>query len=81
MKTVGVKAIVTMQRVLYIDVAENLTKEDIIQQAQREIILPHNALIQVNQTLNKLGIRLGGLDLADWEVADSIYNLIDNDEN
>lgn len=77
MKTIGVKAVVTMSRTLYIEVPDEATDEDIINKAKIEIMLPHNALYTANAALNRAGISINKLDLGDWEVDKSEYIKID----
>ena len=67
-KLVGIKAVVTMSRTLYIEVPDEATEEEIQDRASKEIMLPHNALYTADSTLRRAGIRIDKLDLKDWEV-------------
>lgn len=67
-KLVGIKAIVTMSRTLYIEVPDEVTEEEVRDKASKEIILPHNALYLADNTLRRAGIKIDKLDLKDWEV-------------
>lgn len=73
----GVKATVIMDRTLYIDVNEKDTKEKIIDNAMKEIVLPINALYVANNALKRVGIKVDKLDLKDWEVKDVKYEVIE----
>ena len=77
MKTVGIKAIITLERVLYIEVEENISDEEVQAKAEQEIILPTNALALANNALSKVGIRISGLDLNDWEVKSYEYRQLE----
>lgn len=67
-KLVGIKAVVTMSRTLYIEVPDEATEEEIQDRASKEIMLPHNALYTADSALRRAGIRIDKLDLKDWEV-------------
>lgn len=73
----GIKAIITMSRILYIEVPEGATNEEIIEKAKTEIKLPHNALNEARIALNKVGINIPKLDLNDWEVDNVEYRKIE----
>lgn len=73
MKTIGIKAVITLERVLYIEVEEDISDEEVQSRAEKEIILPTNALALANNALAKVGIRINGLDLNDWEVKNYEY--------
>lgn len=77
MKTIGIKAIITLERVLYIEVEENISDEEVQAKAEKEIILPTNALAIANNTLAKVGIKVSGLDLNDWEVKSYEYRQLE----
>lgn len=77
MKTIGIKAIITLERVLYVEVEENITEEEIQSRAEREIILPTNALTLASNALAKVGIKINGLDLTDWEVKNYEYRQLE----
>ena len=67
-KLVGIKAVVTMSRTLYIEVPEEATEEEILKKAGEEIIPPHNALHMADNTLRRMNVKIDKLDLKDWEV-------------
>lgn len=67
-KTIGVKAVVTMSRTLYIEVPDDATEQDIREKAEKEMPLPHNALYTADSALRRAGIKIDKLDLKDWEV-------------
>lgn len=69
-KVAGIKAIVTMSRVLYIEVPESASDEEILKKANEEIIPPHNAMYMACDALKRTGIRINKLDLKDWEVTE-----------
>lgn len=72
-KMIGIKAITTMTRTLYIDVDENASEEEILKKANEEIIPPINAMIMASNALKRVNIRVDKLDLKDWDVIN--YNL------
>lgn len=74
----GVKATITMSRTLYIEVPENATEEEILDKANKEIILPHNALYMAANALKKLRVKIDKLDLKDWEVDNYNIKTIEN---
>lgn len=80
-KLVGIKAVVTMSRTLYIEVPDEATEEEIQDRASKEIMLPHNALHIASNLLNKVGARVDKLDLKDWEVNDYNISIINNGRN
>lgn len=67
-KLIGIKAIVTMSRTLYVEVPDEATEEEIQDRASKEIMLPHNALYMAGSMLQRAGIKIDKLDLKDWEV-------------
>lgn len=67
-KLVGIKAVVTMSRTLYIEVPDEATEEEIQDRASKEIMLPHNALYMVDNALRRMNVKIDKLDLKDWEV-------------
>lgn len=64
---------ITMSRSLFLEVNENTSDEELLNRAKEEILLPHNALSKVQQILNKVGLKLNGLDLNDWNVENCEY--------
>ena len=69
-KLVGIKAVVTMSRTLYIEVPDEATEEEIQDRASKEIMLPHNALYMVDNALRRMNVKIDKLDLKDWEVTE-----------
>ena len=76
----GIKVTVTMERTLYIDVPENATQEEILELADKEIILPTNALSMADHALRNMHINIPNLDLKDWEVGTVNKEIINNDK-
>lgn len=76
-KLVGIKAVVTMSRTLYIEVPDEATEEEIQDKASKEIMLPHNALYTADSALKRSGIKINGLDLKDWEVNKYEYEQVE----
>ena len=77
MKTIGIKAVITLERVLYIEVEEDISDEEVQSRAEKEIVLPTNALALANNALAKMGIKINGLDLTDWEVKNYEYRQLE----
>lgn len=63
-----------------IEVADDATEEQIREQAEKEVILPHNYHKVVDLQLKRTGIIVHGIDsmLKDWHVDELTY-IIDND--
>lgn len=76
---VGVKVVVTMERTLYIDVPDNITNEEVIKQAEKEIVLPVNALYTASQAMQHVGIKVKNLDLKDWNTTNTNYTVLKNE--
>ena len=72
----GIKTKVTMERTLYIDLPDDATETEVLEAANKEIILPTNALYTVSQALKKLHINIPHLDLNDWDITDTNYEVI-----
>lgn len=73
---IGVKAIVTMERTLYLDLPDNTSKDDIIKEAQKEIVLPVNALYTANNILSRINVNAPKLDLSDWDTKSVNYEIL-----
>ena len=73
---IGVKAIVTMERTLYLDLPDNTSKDDIIKEAQKEIVLPVNALYTANNILSRINVNTPKLDLSDWDTKSVNYEIL-----
>lgn len=67
---IGIKAKVIMERTLYLDLPEDTSEEDILKEANKEIILPNVALDTAAQALQHLHINIPKLDLKDWKITD-----------
>lgn len=72
----GVRCNITMHRTLYLPKNEDMSDEEFLNIAKKEIILPHNALAQVASLLRRTNINISGLDLKDWGVDNVEYKLI-----
>ena len=73
---IGIKAIVTMERTLYLDLPDNTSKDDIIKEAQKEIVLPVNALYTANNILSRINVNTPKLDLSDWDTKSVNYEIL-----
>ena len=72
----GVKTKVIMERTLYIDLPDDATEAEILEAANREIILPTNALYTASHALRNLQVNIPHLDLTDWNTIDINYEVI-----
>ncbi len=72
----GIKAKVIMERTLYIDLPDDATEAEILEAANREIILPTNALYTASNALRNLHVNIPHLDLTDWNTTDINYEVI-----
>ena len=72
----GIKAKVTMERTLYIDLPDDATEAEVLEAANKEIILPTNALYTASQALRNLHVNIPNLDLADWNTTDTNYEIV-----
>ncbi len=72
----GVKTKVIMERTLYIDLPDDATEAEILEAANREIILPTNALYTASNALRNLHVNIPHLDLTDWNTTDINYEVI-----
>ena len=72
----GIKAKVTMERTLYIDLPDDATEAEVLEAANKEIILPTNALCTASQALKNLHVNVSHLDLTDWNTTDINYEVI-----
>lgn len=64
----------------YLEVPEDATEVDIRRLAEQEVTLPHHYPDVVDKALQKIGIKVDGLDsmLRDWNIDETEY-LIDED--
>ena len=72
----GVKTKVIMERTLYIDLPDDATEAEVLEAANKEIILPTNALYTASQALRNLHVDIPHLDLTDWNTTDINYEVI-----
>lgn len=72
----GIKTKVTMERTLYIDLPDDATEAEVLEAANKEIILPTNALYTAAQALRNLHVNIPHLDLKDWNTTDTNYEII-----
>ena len=72
----GVKTKVIMERTLYIDLPDDATEAEILEAANREIILPTNALYTASHALRNLHVNIPHLDLTDWNTTGINYEII-----
>ena len=72
----GIKTKVTMERTLYVDLPDDATEEEVLEAANKEIILPTNALCTASQALKNLHVNVSHLDLTDWNTTDINYEVI-----
>lgn len=72
----GIKTKVTMERTLYVDLPDDATEAEVLEAANKEIILPTDALCTASQALRNLHINIPHLDLTDWNTTDINYEVI-----
>lgn len=72
----GIKAKVTMERTLYVDLPDDAAEVEILEAANKEIILPTNALYTASQALRNLHVDVPHLDLTDWNTTGINYEVI-----
>lgn len=72
----GIKVKVTMERTLYVDLPDDATEAEVLEAANKEIILPTNALCTASQALRNLHVDIPHLDLTDWNTTDTNYEVI-----
>lgn len=72
----GIKAKVMMERTLYVDLPDDATEAEVLEAANKEIILPTNALCTASQALKNLHVNVSHLDLTDWNTTDINYEVI-----
>ena len=72
----GIKTKVTMVRALDIDVPDDATEAEVLEAANKEIILPSDALYTASQALRNLHVNVPHLDLTDWNTTDINYEVI-----
>lgn len=66
---------VSLERTLFLEKDPSITDEEFLNKAKKEILLPHDALVKVNDILKKVGIKINGLDLLDWEITNTNYKI------
>ena len=72
----GVKTKVIMERTLYIDLPDDATEAEVLEAANKEIILPSDALYTASQALRNLHVNVPHLDLTDWNTTGINYEVI-----
>lgn len=72
----GIKTKVTMERTLYIDLPDDATEAEVLEAANKEIILPSDALYTASQALRNLHVNVPHLDLIDWNITGINYEII-----
>lgn len=72
----GVKTKVIMERTLYIDLPDDATEAEVLEAANREVILPTNALCTASHALRNLHVNIPHLDLTDWNTTNINYEVI-----
>lgn len=72
----GIKTKVTMERTLYVDLSDDATEAEVLEAANKEIILPTDALCTASQALRNLHINIPHLDLTDWNTTGINYEVI-----
>lgn len=72
----GINAKVIMERTLYIDLPDDASEEEILAAANKEIILPTEALYSASHVLKNLHVTIPNLDLKDWNTTDIKYEII-----
>lgn len=72
----GIKVKVTMERTLYVDLPDDATEAEVLEAANKEIILPTNALCTASQALRNLHVDIPHLDLTDWNTTGINYEVI-----
>ena len=72
----GVKTKVIMERTLYIDLPDDATEAEVLEAANKEIILPTNALYTASNALRNLHVNIPHLDLTDWNTTGINYEII-----
>lgn len=73
---IGIKTKVTLERTLYLDLPDDTSEADILKEANKEVILPTNALYTASQALRNLQVNIPHLDLTDWNTTDINYEVI-----
>lgn len=73
---IGIKTKVQMERTLYLDLPEDTEKDKAIEEAKKEIISPTTALYTASQALRSLHVNIPHLDLNDWVVSKTEYEII-----
>lgn len=72
----GIKTKITMERTLYIDLPDDATEAEVLEAANKEIILPSDALYTASQALRNLHVNVPHLDLTDWNTTGINYEII-----
>ena len=75
---VEVTASITMSKSLCVEVPEGATKEDVLELARKEFILPHHGIRYLEGILAQVGVRVEDIDELEY-VTDYEPERIDND--
>ena len=71
---VEVTASITMSKSLCIEVPEGATKEDVLELAKREFILPHHGIKYLEGILAQVGVRVEDIDeIKNWDIDELEY--------
>ena len=73
---IGIKTKVTLERTLYLDLPDDTSEADILKEANKEVVLPTNALYTASQALRNLHVNIPHLDLNDWNTTGVNYEII-----
>lgn len=64
---------ISMSSSFMIEIPEGASREDVIEKAKKEIILPSTSLAIAKQVLKQLGIKVNGIDTNEWFVDEVEY--------
>lgn len=71
---VEVTASITMSKSLCIEVPEGATKEEVLEQAKGEFILPHQGILYLEDILAQVGVRVEDIgQVKDWNIDELEY--------
>ncbi len=73
---ITVKSKVVLERTLALELPETLSDEEIIKEAEKEIVSPIYAFNLAKDTLRKVRIDIPKLDLSDWSLTRTDYEII-----
>lgn len=61
---------IVMSKSIYLEVPEGMPEEEFLAKAEKEIVLPHNAVNTLIDILSRYGVMVSKREVADWEVED-----------